>query len=613
MKTKTLKPLGISGFGVAALVAVAAFASLTMLARADVAPTVTTTIYNPSNTAVTSANIGTSVFATAVIASSSTTTLPTGTVIFNRYANTSCTGTPTSESGVALVNGIATSSSFAIPASGLSYQASYSGDANNSSVVGTCKVINASASNTSITTTLSTTSVLAGSTVNESATLSGVTANAGGSVAYAVYTNNSCTTALQGAGVKTVTNAIVPNSDSLLFNNAGTYYWQGVYSGDASNVAATSSCLTLTVGATSTAAAAMVSGTVYNDTNTNLTKDGSEVGLSGFTVNLREGTGFGGAIFKTTTTDSNGYYSFGALANGTYSVELVNMSPWQQDIADYNSVAITNQTSVSNIHFAVHNPATSTPTTTGMISGKVFNDSNKDGSLTSGEAGVAGVTVKLYQNKLWWNTAVKTAVTDANGNYSFSGLANGTYAIELIKQDGWKQTSDDYKSVVISNNSVTDRNFGVWNKNGTTTPPVATTTSSVIGGRVYNDANKNDTLDNNEAGVAGFTIKLFSKANWNGQAYQTVVTDANGNYSFSNLPNGTYSVELIAKDGWKQTSDDFKSLKVQNGNSFLSSNFSVVAKNNNGNNGNNDNGNNGWHWGWFKNIQNNGWHWGWEK
>ena len=43
-------------------------------------------------------------------------------------------------------------------------------------------------------------------------------------------------------GPKGVTSGLAPDSDPVTFNNAGTYYWQVVYSGDANNDPATSVC-----------------------------------------------------------------------------------------------------------------------------------------------------------------------------------------------------------------------------------------------------------------------------------------------------------------------------------------------------------------------------------
>ena len=55
-------------------------------------------------------------------------------------------------------------------------------------------------------------------------------------MAYSYYTNNTCTTGKVAVNTVTVpTSGIVPNSNAVTFNSAGTYYWQAVYSGDANN------------------------------------------------------------------------------------------------------------------------------------------------------------------------------------------------------------------------------------------------------------------------------------------------------------------------------------------------------------------------------------------
>src|SRR5262249_3843078 len=94
----------------------------------------------------------------------------------------------------------------------------------------------------SISTTLSDATVNTGTAVHDSASLTGATANAGGTVTYTVYSDNACTTSFASAGTKTVSNGSVPDSDPVTFNTSGTFYWQAVYSGDANNNGATSVC-----------------------------------------------------------------------------------------------------------------------------------------------------------------------------------------------------------------------------------------------------------------------------------------------------------------------------------------------------------------------------------
>jgi hypothetical protein len=95
---------------------------------------------------------------------------------------------------------------------------------------------------THISTTLSDTTVSVGGSVHDSATLTGATSDAGGTVTYTVYSDNTCTQDPVDAGTKTVTGGIVPDSNDVTFNNAGTFFWQAVYSGDANNNGATSDC-----------------------------------------------------------------------------------------------------------------------------------------------------------------------------------------------------------------------------------------------------------------------------------------------------------------------------------------------------------------------------------
>jgi hypothetical protein len=96
-----------------------------------------------------------------------------------------------------------------------------------------------------------------GTAVYDTAILSSSTTNAGGTVRYRLYTNNTCTTldtstagtAFNSQADVTVTNATVPKSANITLNTAGTFYFQATYqTGDANNVAgATSACTSETV------------------------------------------------------------------------------------------------------------------------------------------------------------------------------------------------------------------------------------------------------------------------------------------------------------------------------------------------------------------------------
>jgi hypothetical protein len=82
-----------------------------------------------------------------------------------------------------------------------------------------------------------------GTTIYDTASLSGGTSNAGGTVSYRIY-SDACTTLLGGTAGnafntqtdKTVTNGVAAKSDNITLSSPGTYYFQATYNDDANNV-----------------------------------------------------------------------------------------------------------------------------------------------------------------------------------------------------------------------------------------------------------------------------------------------------------------------------------------------------------------------------------------
>jgi hypothetical protein len=169
-----------------------------------------------------------------------------GTVTYTVYSNNACTAGAVDAGTKTVTNGVVpNSNSIQFNSVGTFYwQAVYSGDAKNETATSVCtsEVVTVAKQQPSISTVLSDESITVGDSIHDTATLSNATADAGGTVTYTVYSNNSCNAGARAAGTKTVTNGIVPNSDSIQFNSVGTFYWQAVYSGDTKNETATSVC-----------------------------------------------------------------------------------------------------------------------------------------------------------------------------------------------------------------------------------------------------------------------------------------------------------------------------------------------------------------------------------
>lgn len=69
------------------------------------------------------------------------------------------------------------------------------------------------------------------------------------------------------------------------------------------------------------------------------------------------------------------------------------------------------------------------PPVTSSLTGQVYVDSNRNGIFDEGETGIEGVSIGLTGTDDLGNPVVLTAVTNANGTYTFGGLRAGSYTI----------------------------------------------------------------------------------------------------------------------------------------------------------------------------------------
>jgi protocatechuate 3,4-dioxygenase beta subunit len=189
-----------------------------------------------------------------------------------------------------------------------------------------------------------------------------------------------------------------------------------------------------------------------------------------------------GTASATTITDSSGSYTFTGLRSGTYTVtpskSEYTFTPTSQQVP----VSGANVTGVNFVATAI----------TYSISGKV--------------TGViqAGVTMTLS------GTVSASTTTDSLGSYTFTGLRSGTYTVTPSKSE-YKFTPAS-QQVTVSGENVSGVDF------------MAAVATYAISGTVSG------------AVQAGVTMML------SGIVATSTTTDSSGNYIFSGLGNGTYTV-----------------------------------------------------------------------
>jgi uncharacterized protein (DUF2141 family) len=180
-----------------------------------------------------------------------------------------------------------------------------------------------------------------------------------------------------------------------------------------------------------------------------------EVGLKGWVIYLD--TNGNGALDSgeiSTTTDKHGAYKFSNLPAGTYTVREVQQVGWTQTYPSTNaandqySFTLSAGQKVTKKDFGNFK--------LGSISGMKFEDKNGNHKKDGNESGLSGWTINLTGP----NGYASTTVTDANGNYTFSGLKAGTYKISEVMKSGWKQTDHPGQVKITSAKAAVKKNFG---------------------------------------------------------------------------------------------------------------------------------------------------------
>jgi protocatechuate 3,4-dioxygenase beta subunit len=319
---------------------------------------------------------------------------------------------------------------------------------------------------------------------------------------------------------------------------------------------------------------------VWMDANANGQQDAGETGVSGVKVTLIGG-GADGLVSTTndntsveTTTDANGNYKFENLAPGMeYQVKFDKPAGTVFTAQDKGADGSDSDAAATGLSQVVKLAAGENNTTIdagvyapASLGDRVWLDANANGQQDAGETGIAGVKVTLIGggadgliSTTGDNISVETT-TDADGNYTFSGLVPATeYQVQFATPAGMVATSQDKGADASDSDAGADGKTQVVKlasgENNTTIDAGFYKTAS-LGDRVWHDANANGQQDAGETGVGGVSVVLIG-GGADGLVSTTAdntsvstTTDASGNYTFSGLtPGMEYQVQFVAPTG----------------------------------------------------------------
>lgn len=294
---------------------------------------------------------------------------------------------------------------------------------------------------------------------------------------------------------------------------------------------------------------------VWNDLNLDGIQDPNEPGVPGVTVTLFASNG---TQLSVTTTNSNGGYQFTGLIPGSYYVEFTNLPAGYvftdkdaganaQEAEDSDADPITGATEWVTLVAGQNYPDLDAGiyTEKAGLGNFVWNDYNNNGLQDLGEPGIPGITVILYAAD--GVTPIASAITDADGKYSFVNLEPATYVVGFsnipagANFSGIDQGADD--AIDSDADQVSGKTAPITLEAGEYNPTIDAgihvPQGAGLGNYVWIDGNTDGIQDANEVGVPGVTVTLFNDA---GNAIQSTITDQNGYYTFPNLAPGSYSV-----------------------------------------------------------------------
>jgi len=299
---------------------------------------------------------------------------------------------------------------------------------------------------------------------------------------------------------------------------------------------------------------------VWEDKNYNGIQDTLEVGIAGIDVQLIAANG---DTLQTTTTNTDGIYSFDGIRVNDYEVRF---------LAEDNYLATLDNVGADNLDSDIDQNRS-----TGIIDFSllempfldldagfyrfasvgdfVFFDNNENGIQDADDVPLDSVTVILSTSA---GTFIESIIPEESGIYLFDSLLPGEYVISVLASDLIKPTfaqqgddsTLDSDLINHSGNYATDPFKLMSNEINNDIDLGFRDNLADIGGSVFEDIKYDGQLDTTDILLSNILVSLLTD---DGSLVETQLTDANGNYMFMNVLPGLYYIIFGVGDSFQFT------------------------------------------------------------
>jgi len=184
---------------------------------------------------------------------------------------------------------------------------------------------------------------------------------------------------------------------------------------------------------------------------------------------------------------------------------------------------------------------------------------NQDGS---GNVVVSSLNPSTYGQSVTFTATVAAAVPGSGTPTGTVTFYDNSTAIDTATLSNGSATFST-SSLAVGGHAITATYGGDADFTGSSSPALTQTVqqspTAILDGEVYNDLNGDGLLENGEPGLSGWTVQLLDSSN---TMVASTTTDSSGDYSFTGVVSGSYTVAPVAPAGYVPTGPTSGTLAV---------------------------------------------------